>query len=215
MNGQSIRNGLMAAMIAAALAAAGCAGKGEMRYLDLKVPQTAGKPAEPGSAKIVVVPLEDRRTDKSRIGVRTHLWGGETPFNVAGERPGEVISKALVDRLKSRGWQDKAWNARLGTADSTGDADIVITGEVREFSARAKSRVFSTAINTTTKFVFQAKNLGDGTSTTRMVEAGHKDWAFWFGEEDMRALLTETMMDGIERFINDTAIDQKALRPAR
>jgi hypothetical protein len=205
----------MAGMIVAGLALAGCAGKGEMRHLDLKAPQTAGKPAEAGSAKIVVVPLEDRRAEKGRIGVRTHIWGGETQFNVAGDRPGDIIAAALVDRLKSRGWQDRAWNARLGAAGTTADADIVITGAVQEFSAHAKSRVFSTAINTTGKFVFQAKNLGDGSTTTRLVEGAHKDLAFWFDEEDLQELLTETMMDGIERFISDTKIEQKALRPVQ
>ena len=215
MKGHSIQKGLMAGMIVAGLALAGCAGKGEMRYLEVKAPPTAGKPAEPGSAKIVVIPLEDRRAEKGRVGVRTHLWGGETQFNVAGERPGDIVAKALVDRLKSRGWQDRAWNVSLGTAGTPADADIVISGSVQEFSAHAKSRVFSTVINATSKFVFQAKNLGDGSTTTRTVEGAHKDYAFWFGEEDVEEPLTETMMDGIERFISDTKIEQKALRPVQ
>jgi hypothetical protein len=210
-----MRETLVAALIVGSFAVAGCAGKGEMRYLDLNITPSAGKLAEPGSAKIVVLPLEDRRSEKGRLGVRTHLWGGETPFNVTGERPGDVVARALVDQLKSRGWLERAWDARLGTIGTTPDADIVITGLVQEFSIHAKSRVFSTVIDTKSKLVFQAKNQSDGSTTTRTVEGVRSRTVFWFNEEDVQELLTDTMKDGIERFITDTTIEQKALRPVR
>jgi hypothetical protein len=198
------------------LATAGCAAKGEMRYFDLKAERpAAGQAAAADSPKIVVTPFDDQRSEKGRVGQRTHLWGGETYFNVAGERPGDIIAKTLVDRLKIRAWQDRAWNARLAPAGTTADADIVITGQVQEFSAHAKSRVFSTVINTTSKVVYQAKNLSDGSTTTRLVEGMHNQTVVWFDEEDVQELLTDTMVDGIQRFISDTAVEQKALRPVR
>ena len=145
---------------------------------------------------------------------RTHLWGGETYFKTSREQPAEVFAKVFTDRLKSRAWGDRAWNARQVPAGTTTDADIVISGQVLEFSAQAKSRMFSTVLTTTSRLALQAKNLSDGSVTSRTVDGSRSRTVFWFSEDDVQALLADTMMDGIERFISDTAIVQKALRPA-
>jgi hypothetical protein len=102
--------------------------------------------------KIVIEPFEDRRFEKSRVGMRSHLWGGVTYFNITGERPGDVSTKALADRLKAHGWLKQAWNVCVSPAGSQTDADIVISGQVQDFSTNAKSRVFSTLIETNSRF---------------------------------------------------------------
>jgi len=38
---------------------------------------------------------------------------------------------------------------------------------------------------------------------------------FWFNEADVQQLLASTLKDCIDRYIDDTTIDQKALRPTR
>ena len=78
---------------------AGCRGTGEMRYMDLreKPPMVQVTDIEP--VKIAIEPFDDRRADKTRVGTRTHLWGGTTVFDVAGDRPGGVITQGLADRL--------------------------------------------------------------------------------------------------------------------
>jgi hypothetical protein len=37
----------------------------------------------------------------------------------------------------------------------------------------------------------------------------------WFSEDDVQQLLSATLKDGIDRYLDDTTIAQKALRPAR
>lgn len=192
----------------------GCAGKGEVRYLDLTTKQPAGPMAVAEPVTIVIEPFEDRRAEKGRVGMRTHLWGGVTYFNI-GEKPGEFVAQALADRLKHRGWQDRAWNARVAPAGSVTDADIVITGQLQEFAANAKSRVFSTAINTISKVTIQAHNQSDKSTTIRSVEGAQTRTVFWFDEDDVQELLAATLKDGIDRLIADTMIEQKSLRPAR
>lgn len=193
---------------------AGCVGKGETRYLDIRTPVVAAPSPEQEPVKIVIEPFEDRRADKTRVGQRTHLWGGVTVFNVAGERPGEVIAQALADRLKSRGWRGRPWKVQVGQGSLVPDADIVISGQVSEFSATAKSRVFSTVINTSSKVSLQAQNLSDKSTTIRSVEGAQSTTVFWFAEEDVQELLAATLKDGIDRFIADTMISDRALRPA-
>lgn len=193
----------------------GCAGKGEVRQFDLQMKQPAPATAGMEPVKILIEPFEDRRADKTYIGSRTHLWGGVTHFDVTGGKPADMIAQALVSRLSSRGWGDRSWNVRFGQAESATDADIVISGQMDEFSANAKSRVFSTVIETKNRLSVQAKNLADSSTTTRHIEGVRSRTVFWFDEEDVRELLADTLSDGIERFIVDTKITQKALRPVR
>jgi hypothetical protein len=37
----------------------------------------------------------------------------------------------------------------------------------------------------------------------------------WFSEDDVQQLLAATLKDGIDRYLADTTIEQKALRPVR
>jgi hypothetical protein len=183
--------------------------------MDLQQKAPPAQYVEPESVKIVVEPFDDRRLEKTRLGMRTHLWGGVTYFQVAGERPGYVVAQALVDRLKTRGWSDRAWNVRMVPAGTTTDADIVISGQIFELSANAKSRFFSTAITTTLKLVMTARNLGDRTTTLRSVEGAQHNTVVWFSNDDIQELTTATLQDGIDRYIVDTSIEQRALRPSR
>jgi hypothetical protein len=102
-----------------------------------------------------------------------------------------------------------------GAATDLSDADIVISGQVLDFSANAKSRLFSTVVNTSSKLVITARNLGDQSTTIRGVEGAQRDTVVWFSEDDVQLLLAATLKDGIDRFFDDTTIEQKALRPVR
>ena len=214
MKSAMMRQVLGLGLVGAMLAVVGCGGKGETRLLDVRTPVSAAPYAEGEPVTIVVEPFEDLRPDKSRVGVRTHLWGGVTYFNVIGEKSGEAIAKALADRLKNRGWRDRAWNVRVAPAGSVTDADIIISGQVNDLSVHAKSRVLSTVMTTTSKVTVLARNRGDQSSTTRTVEGAQSRTVFWFNEDDVQELLAATLQDGINRYISDTRIEQRALRPA-
>lgn len=209
-------NGLIIAVLFSAGLIAGCGGTGRTFYMNLQhntPPPT--KYVEPEPVKIVVEPFDDRRIEKSRLGIRTHLWGGVTYFQVAGERPGHVVAQALVDRLKTRGWRDRAWDVSMAAPGSVPDANVVISGQIFDLSANAKSRVFSTVLSSSLKLVMKARNVGDGTTTTRSVEGAQRNTVFWFSDDDMQELTAATVQDGIDRYIVDTTIEQGALRPSR
>jgi hypothetical protein len=197
---------------------AGCGGTGKTYYLNLQQKQTAAQFMEPETVRIVIEPFEDRRLERSRLGLRTHLWGGVTYFNVMGERAGDVIAQALADRLKTRGWKDRPWTVQVassGVVTNLNDTDIVIGGQVLDFSANAKSRLFSTVVTTSSKLVVVARNIGDKSSTTRNIEGAQRDTVVWFSEDDVQQLLADTLRDDIDRYLAETMIEQKALRPAR
>jgi uncharacterized lipoprotein YajG len=194
---------------------AGCRGTGAVRAVDLreKPPMVQVTDIEP--VKIVIEPFDDRRADKSRVGLRTHLWGGTTYFNVPGDRLASVITQRLADRLRTRGWRDRVWDVRVASAGSVTDADIVISGQVADFSASAKSRVLSTVIDTSSRLKVVAKNQVDQSTTIRNIEGGRSRTVFWFSDDDIQEQLAVTLKDGIERLISDTMIEDKALRSVR
>ena len=215
MKQSSVRSMPVLGLTMAVLTVVGCAEKGEIQHLDIHTKKPAAQSASTNPVKIIIEPFEDRRSEKNRVGMRRDLWGNITYFNVAGERPGDLIAEALADRLRTRGWQEQAWNARVSRGGSTDDADIVISGQVRNFSANAVGRPFSTVIDTDSKFTIQARNLGDKSTTTQSVEAAESRTVFWFDTEDVRELLAATLNDGIDRLVSDTMIEQKSLRPKR
>lgn len=211
----SVQTLLVLGLTVGVLTVAGCAGKGETRRVDLHTTSPAAQSPDMEPVNIVIEPFEDRRVEQSRIGMRSHLWGGVTYFNVAGDKPGDAIARELADRLKTRGWRDRAWNVRFVQAGSATDGDIVISGQVQDITANAKSRVFSTVIDTGCRFTIQARNLADKSTTMRSVEGAQSRTVFWFSEDDVQEVLAATLKDEIDRFIADTMIEQKALRMAR
>ena len=212
------RLGIGLVLTTSLLMGAGCGGTGKTYYLDLQQKQAPAQFTELEQVRIVIEPFEDRRLERSRLGLRTHVWGGVTYFNVTGEQTGDAIAQALADRLKTRGWKDRPWTVRVassGAVANLNDTDIVISGQVLDFSANAKSRPFSTVVTTSSKLVIVAKNISDQSSTTRSVEGAQRDTVVWFNNDDVQQLLAETLKDDIDRYLAETMIEHKVLRPAR
>jgi hypothetical protein len=210
-----VRVGAAMVLSVGLLASSGCGGSGQTYYFDVLPKQQAAQMADPETVKIVIEPFEDRRAEKSRIGMRTHLWGGATYFNVAGEKPGQVYAQALADRLQAKGWLDRAWNVRVAPAGSVPDADIVISGQIFEFAANAKSRLFSTYVTASNKLTITARNNTDRSATSRSIEGSQSDTIIWFAEDDVKQLMAATVKDALDRYLSDTTISQRAVRPNR
>jgi hypothetical protein len=210
-----VRVGTGVLLLVGVIASAGCGGSGQTVHVDLLPQQQPVQQAEPEGLKIVIEPFEDRRADKQRIGMRTHLWGGVTYFNVAGEKPGELYANALADRLRAAGWLNRSWDVRVAPAGSMPNADIVISGQIFEFSANAKSRMFSTHLTASNKLTITARNNGDRSSTSRSLEGAQSDTVVWFSEDDVKRLMTATITDTIDRYLADTTVSQRAVRPSR
>jgi hypothetical protein len=194
----------------------GCAGKGEMVSLNVQPQQPFVQSGQPEPLKIVIEPFEDLRADKSKIGQRTQLGGGVTNFNVSGGAPGVTIAEALAETLRWRGWNRRGWDARVVQSGvGVSGADIVISGEIREFAANAKSRVFNTKLTGDSRLVIRAKNLIDDSSTQRNIQGEQSKLVFWFTSEDVETLMSGLLQDGIDRFLTDTKIEGRALKSAK
>lgn len=180
----------------------GCSSTGKTVTLNVQ----AAQPAAAASAKkadtltVTVTDFEDVRPDKSRIGVRRHLWGGETTFNVPGGKPGEVVSKILADYFKRRGWP------------ISGNPDVTFSGKVLDFSADADSKIFNTEISVRTKVVVQALNSADGSIVRMTLSGDGSQRVFWFDPEDVQGLVSEVLTASLDKLMESTRVEGQTLR---
>jgi hypothetical protein len=190
------------------IALPGCAGRGEVIPLRIHPLATGaeGTVIQKPVVRVAVGPIEDGRIHKAGLGLRTHLWGGVSYFDVPGGNPADVVTQALTDYLTAKGWQI----TKRGAGEK--DADVVLTGKILDLSVQAKSRVGFTEVTTRTKLVLQAQNVADG-STIHMTMSGNGgDNVFWFDPEDAQALVNDVLTDSFGKLVQDTAVENKLLR---
>ena len=188
--------------------ATGCAGKGER--IDLKVPIANGtdeKVVAMSSATVAISPFEDNRTDRSHLGTRQHLWGGESHFSLPSGTLGEVTAQAFADYLKGKGW-----NATVTKGNGAVGADMTITGKLVDVSVDAKSGIGQTTLNAKSRLVVQVKNHADGSQVRETLTSTGTNQVFWFDPEDAQELLNELYNKNFEKFVTDTTLDGKILK---
>ena len=190
------------------IALAGCAGTGEVIPLQIHplVTGSEGAAKQRPAVRVAVGSVEDGRSHKAGLGVRTHLWGGVSYFDVPGGNPADVVTQALTDYLTAKGWQV----TKRGAGDK--DADVVLTGKILDLSVQAKSRVGFTEVTTKTKLALQAQNVADGSTIRMTLNGSGGDDVFWFDPEDAQALANDVLTDSFGKLLQDTTVENKLLR---
>lgn len=186
----------------------GCAGKGEVLPIHLQpAPATSGTAAKPQETlRVSVSPFEDQRDEKSRLGVRTHLWGGESLFDVPGGRLGEAAAQALADYLAARGWQI----VKPGAANDR--VDVILSGRLLDLAVDAKSGVGSTKLTGRSKLAVQARNAGDESQVRMTVSSAGSDRVFWFTPDDAQTLLNDILNESFDKLLRDVKVEQRMIR---
>lgn len=203
---------------------AGCAGKGETVWLDLKpgirAPGTAE--AQKDSPELVLVEaFDDLRPEKGKTGLRTHIWGGVTYFDVPGSLPGASVARLVGEYLAKTGRQVtiNVVSSGPGQPDRAGasgvmqgGADVIVTGQVEELSVHAKSRFGSTEISAKFHVLVLAKNKADGSTVRRVLEGARSRTVFWFEPEDVQALVNAMLTDSLNRLLENISVEGKSWR---
>ncbi len=188
--------------------ATGCAGKGER--IDLKVPIASGadeKVVAMSSVTAAIQPFEDHRTDRSHLGTRHHIWGGESHFSLPSGTLGEATAQAFADYLKGKGW-----NATVAKGNGGVGADITITGKLVDVGVDAQSGIGQTTLNAKSRMVVQVINVADGSQVRETLTSTGTNQVFWFDPEDAQELLNELYNKNFEKFVTDTILDGKILK---
>lgn len=194
------------------MALAGCAGKGEVMTLDIRAipPATKAIAKTSDGVRVAVAAFEDARPETKTLGTRTHLWGGETYFDVPGGKPADMVAPVIAEYLKQKGWRAEV--VKSGGASGAGSPDVLLTGKLLDMSVNAKSRVFSTKITATTKMAIQAKNTADGSVVRMTLNGEGSQSVFWFEPEDAQNLINDILTDSLEKLLTTTKVENNLLR---
>lgn len=186
-----------------------CAGKGEV-VVDIPAKQSAVMATSPISdgLRVAVEPFEDSRPQKFRLGIRSHLRGGESYFDVPGGSSSEAATQALVQFLNSTGWS--AHIVRVGLGSQA--ADLTISGHVLSLSVDAKSRVGSTKLMTGSKIVIRVLNHADGNVVRMTLKGSGSDSVWWFEPEDAQQLVNDVLNDSFNQLLHSTRVEGKVVR---
>ena len=190
------------------IALAGCTGTGEVIPLQIRPFETGseGVTKQRAAIRVAVGSFEDGRNFKTGLGVRTHLWGGVSYFDVQGGNPADVVAQALADYLTAKGWQV----TKRGASDK--GADVVLSGKILDFSVHAKSRLGFTEVTTKTKVALHAQNAADGSTIRMTLNGSGADNVFWFDPEDAQTLMNDVLTDSFGKLVQDTTVENKLLR---
>jgi hypothetical protein len=187
------------------MALVGCGGKGEtVNVLIQPIPgKLMSAPARPTT--ILVNGFVDAREKKERLGARTHLWGGETYFNVPGGKPGDVVAEGIAGFLKEKGAE--TWLATPGHPAPKGTPDVTLSGQVQELNVNAKSGFMHTEVFVSMKVSLLANN-HDGSSTRMSLQGSSTETVFMFDPEDVQTLINQTLADSLEKLYGDVRIEK-------
>lgn len=214
---QHVVRGISAPVAVGLLLLLGCSGKGDIIPMNLTPKmQTdatgAAQVVKPmAGPRVTVIPFEDGRADRTKVGGRSSMWGGETYFNVSSGSAGEETAQAFADYLKRKGWQ--AQYAKTAPPASEAGPDVVLSGKILELAVDAKRGVFLTDIEARTKLVIQASNREDSSSLVRTdAHSGSHDNVLWFEPQDGESILSEVLEKNFERFVVNTKFEDRAIR---
>jgi len=189
----------------------GCAATGESVPLDIRAKPAAS--VAHGSAtdglRVVLLPFEDQRQEKHHLGERTHIFGGQTYFNVPGD-PGALVAQVMAEYLRQSGWQ--AWFAKPGITVPGDAAEVILSGQIQEFTAHGRSRFFSTELTSTVRVTVQAKNVSDGSIVKLTMVGASSGPVLWFEPEDVQDVLNEAIQNSVKKLLSNTKIDNRQLR---
>lgn len=192
------------------LALAGCTGRGDLMVLDLAaepIPVQAVTD-DPAPLRVAVWPPEART--RPQFWSREHLWGGYTYYTVPGTNLPAAVAMAMVKRFREHGWQ--AWLEAPHPQESRSPADVTISGELDELSAKATSSIGRTHIKVVFRMTVTASNAADGGSLRMRLRGHGTDWVFWFEPSDVQKLVRSIVEESLDKFLAQTTVEKRALR---
>jgi len=214
---QHVVRGISAPVAVGLLILLGCSGKGDIIPMNLTPKMqtdttSAVQVVKPmAGPRVMVIPFEDGRPDRTKVGSRSSMWGGDTYFNVSSGSAGEEAAQAFADYLKRKGWQ--AQYAKTAPAASEAGPDVVLSGKILELAVDARRGVFLTDIEARTKLVIQASNREDSSSLVRTdAHSGSHDNVWWFEPQDGESILSEVLEKNFERFVANTKFEDRGIR---
>ncbi len=187
----------------------GCQGAGHTVNFEpraLVVHSQSQKATSSEGLAITVEPFQDTRPQQTRLGSRTHLWGGVTHFNAWNGNIGEGMANLAISYL-----QQQHWKASLASEkDNPLPSDVTLMGSVLSLNANAKSGFGFTDIAVDMRVRFEAKNAIDGSTVRMVLGANGSDTVAFFDPKDVERLINLVAKDLYKQLFHDLGVKNKA-----
>ncbi len=194
----------------------GCQGTGRTINFEphaLSTRTTSHEALQADTLTIVVAPFQDARAQQTRLGSRTHLWGGVTHFDAWNGNISEGMADLALQYLQQKKWQ--ALRAPAVQDDASLPHDVKLTGTVLALKANAKSGFGFTDLRVDMKVRFEATNNIDGSTVRMVLGANGSDTVGLFDPTDVERLINVVAKDLFQQLFQDLMVKDKAfqLRP--
>ena len=189
------------------LSLAGCSASKTYWLFLRAAPTTQGG----GATKLTigVLPFEDNRPNKEKLGKRLLSSGKEEPIRLRSSSPMQDITSILLQLLEKRDIRTvelKSWEpAPENLKDLPEGVDIALAGKVEALEVQAKSSTFKTEIRYLVKLSAKLGYKGQGKVVTKAVEDRPEESVVRFKRQDVEKALNESLSSALERLI-DAAI---------
>lgn len=195
-----------------------CGGTGEVAPIQVRAVQseaTEDRTRNPEDHLLVLVRgFTDQRRDVHRLGVRTHLGGSTTLFDVPEGSLHDVLTGVVVEYMKQQGATVVVCPHGV-PCEIDPKPDLVISGRIVEFSANAKSSPFSTRLTTHIKVTMEAEERARGRVRKKHLVGMGEDAVFWFEAQDLEDLVNDTLHEALKQPLADlrTSLSVAQRRP--
>lgn len=197
-----------------ALAVVGCGGPGQTIPLSVNMDAVPAPAKVTAPLRVAVVPFEDVRSDKSKVGRYQHYVEStvDTLVPASGSAAGQVTNFVL-EYLKRVGFQ--VTRVEPGQTVAPGSADVVLSGQLESYWSEAVTRFARTELTAKNRLVLKAANVGDGSIVRTTVDGEGTRTVVFFDLEDLEKLNSEALGQTLARFLADVVVADRALKPKK
>jgi hypothetical protein len=153
--------------------------------------------------RVVVFPLEDRRSESDLIGRHHHLFGRVDTFE-SSAAVGKKVAELLVASLRQRGWDAVLAPPGRNPDDVESSAEgpeRVVTGQIQTLWAEAISHFGYTEIDARAVLNIEVLDTRTGNSTALKVENQNGPKVVIFRPELLQDALSEAISSGVNRVL--------------
>jgi hypothetical protein len=197
-----------------ALVVEGCGGPGQTIPLSVSMDAVPAPEKVTAPLRVAVVPFEDVRKDKAKVGRYQHYV--ETTVDAlvpASGSAADQVTNFVVEYLKRAGFQ--VTRVEPGQVVAPGSADVVLSGQIESYWSEAVTRFARTDLAARNRLVLNAGNVGDGSIVRTTVAGEGTQTVVFFDFVDLEKLNSEALGQTLARFLADVVVADRALKPKK
>jgi len=203
---------VMAVMGALALAVAGCGGPGQTVPMSVTAASVPAPTKVRNALRVAVVPFEDARADKASIGRWQHYVETTVDRLVSSQgSAADQVTGFVADYLKLAGFQ--VTRVQPGEKVAPGSADVVLSGQIEAYWSEAVARFFHTDLKAVNRLVVKVSNAADSSTVRTTLGGEGTTTVILFDLADLEQLNSEALGQSLARFLADTAVVDRSLKP--